>query len=598
MAASGGSDMTKKILLGSFVLTLVLAGVASAGPADLSAEDAMLCHPSSNAPISRVKPGPHDYGKREVVDLESKLDGEAIHMGYVRPKTPPGMKVPVIIFASPYLDHNLNNDDLVNCTKRLVQNFVSHGYAIGLVAVRGTSDSGGCSDLMGNAERADLNQAVNWFGTRPWSNGRIGMVGVSYDGSTPWEVASMGNKYLKTIVPISGVNDIFHLMYRNGAPEFRAPVILNALYYLYGFQEDNVTEGRSVEHTVSGIVCPEAFKGFYASIDSTFTGERDALGYWAERNSRPGVEKNYRGSIFLVHGLQDWNVDPAHDFPWIYELERRGLYVKYLLGQWSHAWPDSNPSVSVVPKKVVRWDWAELLLDWWDYWLKGDRSVDLGPRVQVQDSLGEWRNEAAWPPAQSQPTKLFLGGDGALLRRPTADAGEVTIGFDPLRLASNVGPSAPCAACATFATEPMDKEFRFAGIPELDLEVTPLGPGGFVSAWLYQVTDEGSARRVGWGMVDLRFAEGDGTPRQVNPGHPIKVHLPLEPLDVVIPAGDQLVLVLSEGSYGAPDHLPTSIPFPMRVKVGGRNAPLTIDAFEARRGSFFTPPDEPPPQPQ
>ena len=44
-----------------------------------------------------------------------------------------------------------------------------------------------------------------WLGTQPWSNGKVGMIGKSYDGSTPWQAATFGNPHLATIVPMSGL---------------------------------------------------------------------------------------------------------------------------------------------------------------------------------------------------------------------------------------------------------------------------------------------------------------------------------------------------------------------------------------------------------
>lgn len=570
-------------------LAIALLGLLVGGmqlvPSPSAAGPVTLCHGGSNI-FSRVPVGPYDVGVIEVVDLPSEYDGASIHMAVIRPDVPRGMKVPVIVFASPYFVHNFHEIDPTSCEPRLTENYVSHGYAIGLVAVRGSADSGGCSDLFGPAEHSDVDQAVTWFGEQPWSNGRVGMVGVSYDGSTPWEVASMGNPYLKTIVPISGVSDLWHLMYRNGAPEFRAPLILNALYYI-GFAD----EGRTPEHRVSGILCPEAFEGFAASLHSFATGQRDPFRYWAERNSRPGVEQRYRGSIFLVHGLQDWNVDPAHAFPWVTELDERGIYVKYLLGQWPHAYPDSN-----IPE-TARWDWAEILLHWWDYWLKGDEKADIGPGAQVQDSSGRWRNESSWPPEDATPKRFYLMPGGGLSAKASEAEETQIVALDPERLAGSPNASCPlpteCAGRPTFALANVGKDLRFAGLPRLDLTVTPTGPGGFISAWLYSLDEDGRSERVGWGMVDLRFAQGGETARTVVPMQELRVRVPIEPLDVVIPEGSSLVLVLSQGAYGGPDHLPTSPPYPIQVTVGGDNSVLTLDVFSRTRDAFFRPPKNP-----
>lgn len=516
---------------------------------------------------------------QEHVTFASAFDGASIEVGVVRPDTEE--KVPVIAFASPYLAP-LATIDYSQRLAKLVENFVPHGYAVALVPVRGTANMGSCMDLMGPAERADLDQAITWLGEQEWSSGSVGMIGVSYDGSTPWEVAATGNPYLKTIVPVSGVNDVYHLMFHNGTNEFRGPLVLNALYYQYGFIENNPTNGRDAEHTVNGVVCPESIEGLFASMHSAATGERDHVGFWAERNSRPGVEQNYQGSIFHVQGLQDWNVDPAHNIPWVLELEQQGVRVKHLYGQWAHAWPDSNAENS----PHARWDWAEILLRWFDRELKG-LDVDVGPRVQVEDNAGNWRSEAAWPPADAVPLTLKLSVDGKLAESDGA-AGQML-------LTPQCGPVVPvvsqqaAAACAEFATDAFEQDLRFAGMPTLPLRVTATGPGGHVAAWLYVEDASGVRERVGWTQIDLRHHTVDGTMQTVTPGQSILLPMQFEPLDVLVPAGSRLVLALHQGTYG--DHVQSVPSFPVNVDVGGSSeSALTLLTFERGADALFVPP--------
>lgn len=531
-----------------------------------------------------VTDGVLDILPQELEVLASEYDGASMEIGVVRPDVPAGTKVPVIAFASPYLAP-LSTIDFTERLARLVENFVPHGYAVALIPVRGTADHGACMDLMGPAERADLDQAITWLGEQEWSNGRVGMIGVSYDGSTPWEVASVGNPYLKTIVPISGVNDLYHLMFKNGTNEFRGPLVLNALYYQYGFIENNPANGRSPEHTITGVICPESLAGLYASAHSGFTGERDPLGFWASRDSRPGVETNYRGSIFLVHGLQDWNVDPSHAYPWVNELEDKGLVVKHLLGQWPHAWPDSAAEES----PHARWDWAEILLHWFDRELKG-LDVDVGPRVQVEDSSGRWRSDDAWPPRDATPVTFYLAPGGALATEPASGSEDIPLGPAPRHFPLTFDApelDAACVACAVFASEPFPEEFRFAGLPPLPLTVVPGAPFGHVAAWLYAVDGE-ERTRVGWGQIDVRFAEGGEVAKPATPGQPLVVRLQLEPLDAVVPAGGHLMLVVHQGSYG--DHVASAPTAPMMLRVGGEASTLTLSTFERDESAFFVAP--------
>ena len=73
-------------------------------------------------------------------------------------------------------------------------------------------------DLMGNAEQLGNDAAVRWLAEQNWSNGNVGLIGKSYDGSTPWQAAMFGDEhdYLKTNVPISGLIGVKELMWRNG----------------------------------------------------------------------------------------------------------------------------------------------------------------------------------------------------------------------------------------------------------------------------------------------------------------------------------------------------------------------------------------------
>ena len=572
------------------VIALMLAtaggGARASAPSQPSSDLGLGCT-TGDGSFSRVSTqGPYDALPGELHVLDSDVDGQPIQVGLVRPDVPADLKVPVIAFASPYLFGGLT-EDLDDCRPRLTANYVPHGYAVAFIPIRGTADSGDCMHMMGNAEQLDLDQAITWLGTQEWSNGSVGMLGVSYDGSTPWEVASRGNPHLKTIVPISGVNDMFHLMYRNGGNEQRGVLVLNALYYEYGFVDYRVGAGRSPERMVSGAACPEAFKGFGAAAHSSLTGERDPLGYWTERNLRPGVEQHYTGSILLVHGLRDWNVDPGHAYPWVKTLEAQGLYVKHLLGQWHHAWPDS-PSPGDMETK--RWDWADMLLDWFDHWLKGDTGVDLGARAEVQDSSGAWRTASTWPAPDAEPYELFLNPDGSLGSEPSEDSGIMPVAgldTDPVR----------CRSCVSFTTEPLTEALRISGIPSVRLRVTPTLAAGHLTVrlyagarqYLYALDQDVALLRdlVGWGQEDLRFPDGGETAQPVIPGMPIDLTISLQPLDAVIPAGERLTLVLEQGAYG--DHIPSAPTAPVLIEVGGTTASLTLHRHEPSPASFFTP---------
>ncbi|MDD5503442.1 MAG: CocE/NonD family hydrolase [Candidatus Thermoplasmatota archaeon] len=528
----------------------------------------------------------------EVTYLVSEYDGVDIQLCVIRPNVPEGVKVPVVVDAGPYyypMQVTSIMTDAVSAKWATV--LIPRGYAIAAVATRGSADSGGGSDMMGNAEQLDLNQSVNWLGQQPWCNGNVALMGKSYDGSTPWEVACRGNKYLKTIVPISGISDEYACMFKNGT-EFRGPGVLNALYFINGIGFDSnippgVMEGRSAKNIAGGATCLESYKGFVSAMYSTIAGERDPLGYWSERNLRPGVEKNYKGSILLVHGLQDWNVDPHNFYPWVPSLEEKGIVVKYMLGQWEHNYPDS---AAIMSTDHMRWDWSEIFIRWFDYWLNGNTSIDLGPKVQVEDCSGKWRNEESWPPKDAMPVSFYLGADGKLSNAPSdaTASGIIPANTDyvgnPLAEAPNPGTD----KCIAFETDPFAKELRFAGSPLLNITVTPLGPGGSATAYLYSVNDS-ETKIVGWSQVDLRFPKGGDTMTVVVPGTKMSATIYIEPLDVVISAGSKLRLEIFQGGYG--DRLTSTQVFPVQLEYGKDQCKLTLEAFERGPQDFFMPPE-------
>jgi predicted acyl esterase len=282
--------------------------------------------------------------------------------------------------------------------------------------------------------------------------------------------------------------------------------------------------------------------------------------------------RRYRGSVLLVQGLQDWNVNPGQQWPLVERLEARGVHVKYMLGQWGHSYPDQQEA----PDR--RDDWADILLAWYDRWLKGDRGAPIAPRVHVEDNEGTWRTERSWPP-RGRRARLWLGDDDALHAKRAGDEGSRTLAPDPAHTQgayTTTETPAECATpgCAAFSTEPFARRTRVTGLPRLDLTVTPSGPVGHVSAYLYAVGEDGEATRIGWTQADLRFPRGDDERRAVTPGEPTTMSFPFQPLDAVVPAGARLVLVLGQGT--AYNRTPSTPPAPVELGVGGRQSSIAL----------------------
>ncbi|PSQ13419.1 hypothetical protein BRD02_13170 [Halobacteriales archaeon QS_8_69_73] len=221
------------------------------------------CDPDRDEFYTEVSREPtHDFGESEVIELDSGRDGEKIQLAVTWPAplddAEPSDDYPVILRATPYVS-DLRGYTVRDCirTRRLAENYIQQGYAVAAVAVRGTGGSGGCMELMGPNEQADIDQAVTRLGKDSRSNGNVAIIGRSYDGTTPWMPARKGNPYLATVVPFSGVPDIHELMYKRGSPETRGYAILNGLYYIISLAEHGPNSGTGLRTYLSRASCPD-----------------------------------------------------------------------------------------------------------------------------------------------------------------------------------------------------------------------------------------------------------------------------------------------------------------------------------------------------
>ena len=87
------------------------------------------------------------------------------------------------------------------------ERWVPHGYVVIRVDSRGAGWSPGVMNCNSPRETQDLYECIEWAGTQPWSNGKVGMLGISYYASNQWRVAAKHPPHLAAIIPWEGQND-------------------------------------------------------------------------------------------------------------------------------------------------------------------------------------------------------------------------------------------------------------------------------------------------------------------------------------------------------------------------------------------------------
>ena len=478
--------------------------------------------------------GPSEYFVEVDLPIEERDAGypedPLMHVALWMPDVPPGTLVPVIATIHPYYEFAGSNPNTIpdlGIGQWVLEEFVPHGYALAQISTFGSGKSTHCQDVKGLGEQIGIQAAVDWLGKQPWSNGNVGLMGKSYAGTTNWEAAQNPSPHLKTIVPISGSIGVREMFYRNGSSESRA-MLYDALY-------EGATAGASTDDMrmcTDDAIGPASPWTTYALAEYGGDQWND---YWEERYHLQDVLDNYNGSVYIVWGLQDWNVDPYHAFPTYQMLRDKGLNVKGIMGQWGHNYPDqpnihenmsSGYGAEAFPK-VTRMDWSIELYNWFNYYLKG-----IGPepqsQVQIQRNDGEWHVEETWPSL------------------------DVKWDLHDVSTWGNLG-TVSSSSSITLSSQPLESEMHISGLPTFHAQVRANSCNG--GQLFVTMSDGTSGLRLGHATMDLRYRDGGYEAKSVTPFSSYTMKMEFNPMDVVIPEGHTIQLEISDAGE---DYLPST----------------------------------------
>jgi X-Pro dipeptidyl-peptidase len=405
---------------------LVLAACASSSDdasqgADLieNADVAVVVKNGESQPVY-----PYAQAIRESVFVESTIDSDhdgvldRIAVDIIRPNT--DRKVAIVMEASPYYRMGaLTREMVLPLGQRSWYDefFVPRGYAVVEVEMQGTARSKGCPMTGGKEDTASIKAAIDWLNGRArgfdangaevaatWSTGSVGMLGVSYNGTLPIAVASEGVPGLKTIVPIAAISSWYDYT-RDAGVGYSGVFGKRYPAYLAGAVVSRDQKPKC-EQTIQQIGD--------AAGDDTY----DYTRFWEERDYRRNLDR-ITASVFVVHGLRDWNVKP-HNFSRLwYGLAARNVPRKI----WIHNQGHANPA-SLRPA-----EWKAEMHHWMDHWLYGiENGVMNGPRAMIQRPDRTWEAHTDWPEASPQ---TFVPSGAALSAAPARAPEEQSFTDDP-----------------------------------------------------------------------------------------------------------------------------------------------------------------------
>jgi uncharacterized protein len=331
-------------------------------------------------------------------------DGTVIRADLYRPENQPG-PLPVLVMWSPYGKHSpvtwdmftgsevdtasLSRHTLVECPDPVP--WCARGYALLAVDPRGTWGSEGDFSIQSPQERADLFDTVEWTAAQPWSDGNIGMAGMSYFSWSQWQAASAAPPHLKAIQPYDGATDAYRELAFHG-----------------GIPNDQFIEAWNTRKTMWGRGLTE---------DWRLALDRHPLldDFWTSK--QPDLE-----SVDIpAYVVASWTDHGIHT---------RGTLEGFLRIRSQHKYLEVHGR-----KKWSRYYWPESVerqLAFFDRFLKGiANEVDQWPpvRIEVRERYyqGRWRDEQAWPLPRTEYVPFYLDArSGSLTPDRPADVGRVT----------------------------------------------------------------------------------------------------------------------------------------------------------------------------
>jgi predicted acyl esterase len=430
------------------------------------------------------------------------------------------------------------------------EKWVPHGYVCVRVDSRGTGRSPGTIDHFSPRETRDFYECIEWAGVQPWSNGNVGLNGVSYYGINQWHVASLQPPHLKAMCIWEGAADWYRDMTHHGG------IVSTFWANWYDMQVKTVQYGLG-ERGPRSPVTDELVCG-----DETFSDEelaRNRSSFGDEILAHPLDDDYHRArsadwSKVTVPFLSaaNWGGQGLHPRGNFEGFVRAASKQKWLechgLEHWTHFYTDYG---------------RELQRRFFDFYLKGEANGwDEQPRVQLQvRHVGKFveRHETDWPLPPTRWTKFYLDPrHQALSLEPPSEEADISFAADgdgltflsqPLSEETEI--TGPLAANLRISSSTEDADmFAVFRVFTADLrEITFLGAidphTPVAQGWL-----RASHRKLDEKLSTLyRPYHSHDEVQPLVPGKPVDLAIELWPTSIVVPKGFRIGLSVRGKDY-------------------------------------------------
>jgi putative CocE/NonD family hydrolase len=502
-----------------------------------------------------------------------------------------GERFPVLLEYLPYRKHEARSRNWA-----LYSYFVQRGYVIAAVDIRGTGNSEGrlIPYEYSDVEHADGEVVIDWLSKQSWSNGSVGMFGISWGGFNSIQMAARKIPALKAVIAIDATEDLYQddVHYMDG--------IMHLDSWEMSMDLDNARPGAP-EFRIDD----DNFRDRFDTEPWTLSHKRQQRDgpYWDRASVRDRYD-DIRIPTFHIGGWYDGYRDSVARM-----LEHvKNAPVKAIVGAWHHTWPNQ-------PYPGPGMEWRHEAIRWFDQFLKGEDTGILDeprfavfvrdwhpPGPQLDDAPGRWRYEDGWPIARIRDRVLYPQPDHTLADQSPPAATHAlryvpSSGFEaggPVMWWGDVAHDqrGTDAFSLVYDSGPLTEDVEILGFPRAILAVSADATRANWIARLSDVAPDGTVTQVTGAAMNGTHRISARDPKALVPGEPFELDIEMHFTSWVFPRGHRIRLAVNNAMW--PMLWPTPEPMTTKLELGASRLTLPVVPYEKRPVPDYLPPAKDP----
>lgn len=405
--------------------------------------------------------------------------------------------------------------------------FAAAGIAGIRIDIRGSGESDGVIDgEYTPLELANAVELIEWIAAQPWSNGKVGMMGISWGGFNCLQVAAMKPPALKAVISIASTVDRYNddIHYKNGT-HLAAQLSWAATMLAY--------QSRSPDPEIVGDRWREMWL-------ERLENEPFFMEEWLSHQRRDdfwrhgSIGEDFEGFPVPALVIAGW-ADGYRNTP-LKAVEGMPGKAKALIGPWVHKYPHF-----AYPKP--RADFHGEAIAWWNRWLRDEKNgADAVPQMRAfildgprpglwrETDPGYWVAKQRWQ--EPEMRHLFLDAAGRLADGPARRAEGRALLRSPLDTGTSGGEwftTSPDGELAgdqrvddagslVFDGPVLTEEYVILGRPTLRLTLSSDSPLANIAVRLVDVHPDGTGTRASYGVLNLAHRDGNERPEPMVAG--------------------------------------------------------------------------------